>query len=112
MGRLSYARLLGSQPPPARLSGSLPAPTLLHRARGPKSFGALSSRGIAESAARPDVSERSNRGWAGTRDRGGALGGWGPFGAPMTKRFDSLGALGYKVRVLSPFPAMETYADH
>ena len=39
------------------------------------------------------------------------MGVWGPFGAPMTKRFDSLGALGYKVRVLSPFPAMETYAD-
>jgi hypothetical protein len=27
-------------------------------------------------------------------------------------QIDNTGALGYKVRVLSPFPAMETYADH
>jgi len=33
----------------------------------------------------------------------------GHFGAP---RFDNTRALGYKVRVLSPFAAMETYADH
>ena len=26
--------------------------------------------------------------------------------------FDKTRPLGYKVRVLSPFPAMETYADH
>ena len=36
----------------------------------------------------------------------------GHIGAPMSKRFDYMGSLGYKVRVLSPFPAMETYADH
>jgi hypothetical protein len=36
----------------------------------------------------------------------------GHFGAPNSQQVDYMGSLGYKVRVLSPFPAMETYADH
>ena len=44
-----------------------------------------------------------------------ALGVWGPSRGPHVQTLDQIdntGALGYKVRVLSPFPAMETYADH
>ena len=44
-----------------------------------------------------------------------ALGVGGHLGAPNVQtvdQIDNTGALGYKVRVLSPFPAMETYADH
>jgi len=50
------------------------------------------------------------------------MGAWGPFGTPTqnnrpfrglhVRQVDYMGSLGYKVRVLSPFPAMETYADH
>jgi hypothetical protein len=40
------------------------------------------------------------------------LGGLGGHSGPPMRWFDNTGSLVYKVRVLSPFPAMETYADH